>query len=382
MSRWLVVALSVACAACSSSAVHDERPPLPLHIALAPLVADDVREDRKKGDDGDDTSMRFVASPEVLDQVSRRVAEALGDRAFTHVSLLPSAHGDSTPTLTPLERDVQWLSDARARQADLLVRLELSTRQVLRQRKSRVFWLNLPLFLLGGPFGWWLSDRTYFADVEIAAWFYDPRAPSLATIEGPLRTVRGEVANVARRAERMDLAFVDRAQGNVGQYALSLIWPCGFLAVEGDRLESELADRIVEQLGPGLALAALDQSPLLERGTHSFFLDFRGSTLKLDTSHHAWLRAIVLLAPSREMETMRRWSICPSGGPVTSGSFEETAEPTPGSTLRRYELQRDLGVLAAGTLVRLEIEAGEREPRVRTYTFRVPGPEDLGPAGG
>jgi hypothetical protein len=117
----------------------------------------------------------------------------------------PAGASESTP---PSPRDARFVREARDLGADLLLRLEVSLQPVIREKKNGTFWVNLPLFALGGPFGWWLPDRSYLVDAEVTAWFYDPRELSNVPLEAPLRASHYELASARRRTERIDLDFV------------------------------------------------------------------------------------------------------------------------------------------------------------------------------
>ncbi len=364
------------CAACASSEAREERPRLPFHIAIAPLSSDDIRAEPEPDSEGNPTEMRLEPDPAWVATFSRRLAQALEQRAFARVTLLEAGDGEAEGQEAWLRRDTALVRAARDRGADLLLRLEVSVQPVIREEKNSTFWVNLPLFALGGPFGWWLSDRTYFINVDVSGWFYDPRALASASLDAPLRTARSEVARASRRTERMDLDFNERAQGDVGDYLVSFICPCGFLAGQSDDLEKELVDRIVDQLGRGFAGSVLDQGAVLERGAAPFFLDLAQSALLREPSGELVLRGTVFLSPTREIESLRTWNVRVDGAPALVRSFDSGPPPEDDGAYRRYRFEEHLGRAPEGAQVRLEIAAGERARRVRSYTFRVP-PESV-----
>jgi len=360
------------CAACASSEAREERPSLPFHIAIAPLSANDIRSDPKPGSEGNPTEMLLVPDARWMGAFSKGLGLALEQRAFARVTLLETGEAGGGSEDAGLGRDSALVRQARDQGADLLLCLELSIQPVIREEKNSTFWVNLPLFALGGPFGWWLADRTYYTDVEVSGWFYDPRSLASGPLDSPLRATRTEVASASRRTERMDLDFNERAQGSVGNYLLSFICPCGFLAGQSDELERELADRIVDQLGRGFARSVLDQSAVLERGAAPFFLDVAQSGLTRDRSGELVFKGTALLTPTREIESLGTWSVRVGSAPALLRTFDEGPAPESDGVYQRYRFEEHLGSAPDGAHVRLQLQAGERAPRVRSYTFRAP----------
>ena len=374
-SKSIVPVLSLA-AACASSAPREERPPLPFHIAIVPLTTDDVRADRKAGSEGQPTEMKITPDAKWVASFSDGLAKALQERAFTRVTVLPAeaAGGAGAADIeAAIARDTKLVREARDAGADLLLRLEVSLQPVIREEKNGTFWVNLPLFALGGPFGWWLPDRTYMVDAEVTGWFYDPRTLSNAPLDTTLRASHSEIASARRRTEKIDLDFVKRAQGEVGDYFLSIVCPAGFLAVENDELQKKLVDGIVDQLGPGLARNVLDQGSALEQGGSApFFLDISRSGISRDKSGSLVLTGTALLSPTREIESLGNWRVEVDGSPAIVRSFDAGPAPEKDGDYERYRFEERLGSLQPGARVHVSIEAGERTPRVRSYTFRVP----------
>jgi hypothetical protein len=365
-------------AACASSAPREERPPLPFHIALVPMTTDDVRADRKAGSEGEPTKMTIQPDAKWIASFSNGLANALQERAFTRVTVLSSepgtdaSGGTATNDASALARDTKLVHEARDAGADLLLRLEVSLQPVIREEKNGTFWVNLPLFALGGPFGWWLPDRAYMVDAEVTGWFYDPRVLSNAPLDAPLRASHSEIASARRRTERIDLDFVQRAQGDVGDYFLSIVCPAGFLAVENDELQKKLVAGIVDQLGPGLARNVLDQGTALERGPAPFYLDVSRSGISRDGKGGLVLNGTALLMPNRDIETLGTWRVEVEGATPIVHSFDAGPAPENDGPYQRYRFEERLGALRAGASVHLSIQAGERTPCVRSYTFRVP----------
>lgn len=366
MTRIALAFATLALAACKTAAPLDQRPPLPFHVALAPVASADVRTDLRAGSGGDATEMRIAPDERLQSALTRAIAAALRERAFAQVTILPPATTDPDPAAVA-KRDAELVRGAREHGADLLLCVDLAVQPILREEKNGVFWVNFPLFLIGGPFGWWIPDHTYTADAQVTGWFYDPRALGGGADEAALRASR-ELASASRRAERMDLRFTERAD-DAGDYLLSMVWPCGFLAVESDELEAELAARVVDQLAKGLARSVLEQSAELERGDAPFALDLTRSGIASDGNGSHVLRGVVRLRPTREIETLGSWRVRVGDEPARSRSFAARPAAEGGELL--FAIEEPLGRLDGAASVRLEIEAGERAPEVRSYTFRI-----------
>lgn len=127
------------------------------------------------------------------------------------------------------QQDSWWVQAAADDGADLIVSAVLNFRTQVRTDINSAFWLNLPLFLLGGPMTWFVNDRSYFLEAQLTAEVHavDPLAKQLAS----LADGRSRLQSVRSSAGEVPLDFLDRADHG-GQYLLSVIVPSGLLATD------------------------------------------------------------------------------------------------------------------------------------------------------
>ncbi len=362
------VLLSLLSAACTANEPRDERKPLPFHIAIAPLTENDVQTtDSKPGSEYDPTDMRLDAS--LTAALTGELQQVLAKKAFVRVTSLELQAPGGTRPQDAIQRDTQLIHAAQEQGADLLLCLKLSIQTVIREDKPGAYYVNFGLFALGGPFCWFLPDHTYIVDAEVSGWFYDPRTLARTPLALPLSETRAELASGLGHTEPINLNFTQRAP-SIGDYLLSLICPCGFLPFGNEKLKQELVDRIVGQLSRGLASSVLDEEARLERGDAPFFLELGQSKFNHDASGGLILSGSARLRPTREIESLGSWKVEVNGVLAQPPTIDES-EPDKDGYLH-YRLEARLGQVREGAFVRLVIEAGERTPRVRSYTFRAP----------
>src|SRR5262249_51635465 len=117
-----------------------------------------------------DDDMRLELS---TDSLSRTLAREL-EPAFVRTTLLERpADADAFAALSPAQRDAYWQARARDVGANLLVRTRLSVDPAIHGERNEKFWLNLPLFLLGGPMCYFVGDRTYDVSARLQAEFFE-----------------------------------------------------------------------------------------------------------------------------------------------------------------------------------------------------------------
>jgi len=131
--------------------------------------------------------------------------------------------------------------DARELGVDVLLLPQMMYDDTVRSETNDRFWLNLPLFLLGGPMCWFVNDRTYEHDVSLVVQFHS------VSSESGTQTDRKTLHQEEFENRETPLDFLDRADG-AGDYALSLVCPSGWLATETDESLDSLRLEIGESL--------------------------------------------------------------------------------------------------------------------------------------
>ncbi len=361
--------------ACKSA---EQKPakPLPFHVAVIPIQDARVREMKETPDDA--TDMRLVPD---YDALTQKIANALSKGTFTRVSLLtPRKSPDVTPAeassgpaaQVAIDEDAgdDWQRQARELGADLIVECELSYAPVIRRDTNSNFWLNLPLFLIGGPFCYFLKDHAYSADVELAGTFHDLRAMERTSAQLADRQAR--VASTNARFQGVDMNFIERAQGNVGKYAVSLLVPSGFLAKDSRKLANELDVEVVNEISSGFAKSVQQKREDLVRSefVSPFYLDADQVLLTVEGAH-VRVRGTVYLEQNNDVDSMEEFRLKLGGKSVAREFAEPKREPGPGGrSYLRYDIDERIELGESEGPLTLEVVAVKRH--VRSYTFAVP----------
>ncbi len=235
-------------AACQSQPIRGGS--LPFHIAMTPVAIEVVRSAKSQESAPPGPMLAFDET-----EFSYSCAAELRT-CFTGVTTLPSP-----PAGVPEARRVAWVHEARAAGADLIVDTTLTYDPVFTTALNDRFWLNLPLFALGGPFAWFVADRSYQCQGTLEVQVYDLGAA--ATAGGDALDDSSRVLRVDRQAEEASLNLCERA--SFGHYALSLLVPAGFLAQESAAVPDELRHAITAQLSRAIARALQERSQDLTR---------------------------------------------------------------------------------------------------------------------
>lgn len=250
--RWLPLSLCALAAACASSAREVER--LPFHLAVAVPVADG------------DTGAATTAPEGVADVALALDAAALHDKlvaslggTFARVTKLAGKVADDE------DATLAWAAMAKQAGADLVLIPRVSYSPQLTTSLNDRFWLNLPLFAIGGPFSWFVSDRSYFCDTRLEGAVHDV---SLAMNEGIAARESASLLMGRQRevvVQEASLNFLDRADG-VAPYLLSLVVPAGFIAPESADVPVVLAEGVTDRLSQDLARELRDERTALVKG--------------------------------------------------------------------------------------------------------------------
>ncbi len=370
--RTLVCAVaSLALAACRSTADSGERGALPFHLAIAPFEAR-PDPDRPGPEDG----IRWKLDGQ---EAASGLAQALDGKHFAKTTLLP-ASSDADPTPSVVRRNEERVEAARRAGADLLMTCDLEYAPRAKTETNDKFWLNLPLFLLGGPATWFVNDRDYQPEARLVFHVYDIGA--IDTESGSVDPLGSrDVVLVEREAvdsRRTTMDFIERA-GSSGQwYVVSVFWPSGFLVPRSEAASEHLAEAVVE----GLCAAAATQlrareAEILRPVSASFFLD-SASSARRRADGRVELDATVFLK-SIEVENLSTCAVyAGSGGdPVATISLEDKVldeEQSRGTNpVYRYDVAATVDAPSGAGVVRLEIKDRGRPQRVRFFTLPIEG---------
>lgn len=306
------------------------------------------------------------------------VRDALRDR-FADAVVLPFPAGtplDAFQRLPRAEQDAWWRRACAAVDADLVVECDVKVPRRVAYGANEAFWLNLPLFLIGGPFCWFVDDTTYRGEARLEAVFHQ-----VLPIVGGRATLADGDAEVARFEVRFDevrFDFLDRAEP-LG-YALSFVVPPGLLERNNHHVEEHFATAVGAGLASGLA-RRVDESAgtiLASEGLADFYL-------LRDVKAFARGGEVVVsgaVEVRSDSATDLRGCVVRCGESAVDGTLAE-AQPDPVLSSERDPRSR---IAFTATLpreegadrVRIEVTQGGRDPIGRTFTV----PIVAAPAGG
>lgn len=225
---------------------------LPFHVAMTPVAIERTAHAASAADaEASALALTFDEG-----ELSRAFANEMRT-CFAGVTTL------SAPKAGGLEVGQQaWVQEARAAGADLIVDATLTYDPTVTTALNDRFWLNLPLFALGGPFAWFVADRSYRCQGKLEVQVFDLGASGANgeyAFDDASRVVR-----VDRQAEAASLNLVDRAA--FPHYVLSLLIPAGLVGPESAAVPDELRKAITAQLARAIVGALQERSEDLARG--------------------------------------------------------------------------------------------------------------------
>jgi hypothetical protein len=219
--------------ACASQERAIEK--MPFHVAIAPASVD--RDATSRPADGNPTELALAFDEtKLMDEIA-----ANAGATFVRVTRL----SPSEPGATTAVRHKAWVAEAQQKGADLLLVPRLRYDSRVHTELNDRFWLNLPLFALGGPFCWFVADRSYLCHARLDGEVFDVTAAAASKRPTLDRTSR--VHEFKRESTEASLNFLDRASG-AGPYLLSMICPAGLLATESAGIPPELDAAVTQQL--------------------------------------------------------------------------------------------------------------------------------------
>jgi hypothetical protein len=361
-------------ASCATQVRRDE-PALPFHVALVPIqcaTPAGASTPQAAGDAGSvHEGLKLAIDAAALSEALRATLQST---CFARVTLLAPPDGDGGAEFarwSPEKRNAYWIAASAKAGADLILESELRTAPELRGKMNEKFWLNLPLFFLGGPFCYFIGDNSYVADARLDAWLYDLRP--IAASQATLADGRSELTHVQARFRGTDLDFIDRADGNVGWYAASLVVPAGLLSRNNESVERCVAGTAITELAQGLMKELRGESEQVLLGEH--VTSFHVASESTVTCEDGVIRfhGSVLLRTG-EIQRMDAWRL-EAGERSIEGEFHDAAADTELTTARNRYLRYALDVRLPSTCdakeARLTLVGGGRDTSVRTFTFEV-----------
>lgn len=346
---------AVAVSGCSSTEVATER--LPFRVAIAPATIQLLRPDENP-----EFALQFTEAA-----VSEALSKVLHENeSFVAIEMLDVEESE-TPTRVELARR------AREARADLLIEPYLEAGPAVEGSINEKFWLNLPLFAIGGPFCYWVSDRRYAFEVNM-----NLTATSLASVPdggSPADLDRNAVfpRPIGERLQELDLNFASRSGYQWSSVLASMAIPAGLLSKSGDNVRAALEQEILETMSQRFADQIRGRGSELLKLRHlvPFYVDNSsvavtrsGSTLELSCN--------VILERDKGVDFLEGYTI--RVGEITVE--KAFADPIIDGTRSRYEVRETVDLAAAGSAagaLRFEVRDASMDENARSYTFAVAG---------
>lgn len=269
------------------------------------------------------------------------------------------------------QQDDYWMRTCAEVDADLVLECDVKVPKRACYSRNGKFWLNLPIFLIGGPLCYFVEDTTFTPEGEA-------RLDAVLHQVRPIRSGRATLANGFAEVARCDVKFdgvtfdfIDRAQ--VGNYFASLLCPPGLLARGNDRVCRRFAAEVSHGLASGLSreIDASSSSILKTESLADFFL--KSGVEAVASGSELRVRGEVAIR-SASAADMREYVIHYGGQSVTG----ELADPEPDPLLSTGR-EQFLKLRFSETLpldphvdrVRIELVQGGRDQIARTFTVAV-----------
>ena len=338
---------------CASSGAKLERP-LPFRVALMPVSMDPNSNLRA-------TTPASVKEGEpqlvlVEEDVTNSIVSALKGEGFTDVYSLSYPEDSSVFDTKPdKEKFEYWMSAAESSGADILLKVKVAYEPNIEGGINEKFWLNLPLFLLGGPFCYFINDRTYEATARMVAEFYNVHAPPKGNA--------GEVLTIPIVVDYTgsQLDFTDRAGKNAGAYALSLLVPAGLLVRNNDRIATAVRHAALDELSQALVERVATQKGEFEMnyGLARFSLDLDTATARRRPDGSVTLTATVMPASQSKLTL---YNVRCANADLGGDDLSDRIGPV-------LPIEGTFAVPADADLIQLEIE--DATQKKRSYTIRI-----------
>ncbi|MEM7205355.1 MAG: hypothetical protein AAF628_34180 [Planctomycetota bacterium] len=345
--RWVVVIVLAGCAS-----APDVGPPLPFHVAVAPVQVPLIPAGPVDEAEAESLQVSFDSAP-FTDALTERLATT-----FSRVT--PLSSGDDVAAM---------LATAQSEGVDLILEARVVQQPGVDTWLNQGFWPNLLLHALGGPGGWFVSDRTYAPQVQLQVQVYDATTAAAVAAAASLEATGAQLLRVERPATEVSLNFLDRAD-SASHWLLGLVVPAGFLGYESAAVAEQLSTEIAKQLADSLAQALRERAADLERPE---FVRFYPRDVRTDdaASGRALTGEMVVEIGHVDELGALRYRFANGSWQSANWSGRQLERASQGGPARRsYGFRIPLTDASAGT-VQLEVEQVDRGLTRRTFTYAL-----------
>jgi len=334
----LAAALCILTSGCATGGGNG--PALPFRVAIAPIRVE------QHADEGP-AAFEVAVEPERL---AARLAEELASGAFADACVI--AGGAAEDELVRL---------AVGARANLLLDCEVRVVPTVTTETNDRLWLNLVLFLIGGPLSWLVPDRTYRFDVQMVAHLHvvDPMQDGLASLSDQ----RARIGYTHAQMRQIDLNLIDRA-GNPLPYLASIVVPAAFLVTTSGTTRATVEECIVDALARDINAQVAALGHLIAEGGLVVRIGLEG----YEVAHEAdtvRFRASAVLRPGTATR-LAHYTVR-LGEQEIAGTFDEPAERGAARGALVYPIDVSFRAPVTGTHLELELVTGGRDRLRRTF---------------
>jgi len=358
----VILTASFSALACRSAAPLPEDP-LPFHVALAPaetldsnLPIIEAREASYATQEEPEAQQPTGKLQLRLDseRVTQGLAEALR-RGFARVTVLAPPEDENFAQASESDRAKYWQEQALTAGADLWVQPSVQYEPKIERETNEKFWLNLPLFLLGGPFCYFVGDNTYNARVKLNADFIDISSPRDDPLDNTVLRIPIQV-----EFEGTDLTFIDRAD-DAGDYLLSIIVPAGFLSRSSDDVVDEVREEIIDEISAAFVREVHENDRFFSKSDRIADVELAHELAVVERAGQEIAVSLPVTASSYVLEV---------------GDVQIRAEVPQEREADGYQwIRQHMAVGADQQYLRVRLLDARSEPRA--YTLRIPVDEEL-----
>lgn len=358
MNPWIRSTLAIALlaapmllGACRATRTEALGEPLPFHVAILPP---EIKEPTKS-----EAKMQLQVESQGVVQA---MAAGLREHGFARVTVLePDAQ---EPALSSNERARHWQERAHELGADLLLRTTLSYDPSIETNTNDRFWLNLPLFLLGGPMCWFVDDRSYKVSARLQADFFD-----VSDVHDELAQWTLLPLPLYVEFNETDLDFIDRADGGT-DYALSLLIPAGLVARSSDRVARKVEQAFLNDLSQELSAKVQAERARFDQNTTLWAFRIDGSGAHAVRNRDGSVSVVVPVQGVGQNTSPYRFEIR-----AQEGEFKEQAlgegEFGAAEADGRLWIRESVAMEAGAQYVTIRVE--DERNRARSYTLPIQG---------
>ncbi|MFQ5654606.1 MAG: hypothetical protein ACE5GW_07735 [Planctomycetota bacterium] len=345
---------------------------LPFHVAVIPVEVEEGIRVLEGEEQQGDFRVRLTGP-----EVTAALVDKLSRSCFTKATWLEypeEMEPEEFKRQPEEEQDQHWIREAEKIHADLVLECALHYSPEIRSHTTEKFWLNLPLFLIGGPLTFFVNDREYRAPADLSATIYDLN-PAYAR-KRAMRERGSRLLTLSSEFRSVSLDFQERAGKNVGSYLAALVVPSGLLATDSDRAKVRVKEELLRTVCRELAVRIGEKADelLFARRIASFFVNPEELRVERSQGDQIDISGAVVLRRTEGVERLYEYRIT-AGDDTVLRTFGEgvpdVERSVGGESYYRYQIHEMLPLPASVDSLQVRIWEVSRGINSRSYTFPV-----------